>query len=95
MSKNLEQADLKRRFSGVGRLYTPAGQKNINESHFIVVGLGGVGSWVAESLARTEVGHITLIDLDNVAESNTTGRFRLWTEITESPKFRLWPRESL
>ncbi|WP_438696976.1 tRNA threonylcarbamoyladenosine dehydratase, partial [Turicimonas muris] len=71
MSKNLEQADLKRRFSGVGRLYTPAGQKNINESHFIVVGLGGVGSWVAESLARTEVGHITLIDLDNVAESNT------------------------
>lgn len=71
MSKNLEQADLKRRFSGVGRLYTPAGQKNIKESHFIVVGLGGVGSWVAESLARTEVGHITLIDLDNVAESNT------------------------
>lgn len=71
MSENLEQADLKRRFSGVGRLYTPAGQKNINESHFIVVGLGGVGSWVAESLARTEVGNITLIDLDNVAESNT------------------------
>ncbi len=71
VSKNLQQADLKRRFSGVGRLYTPEGQKNINGSHFIVVGLGGVGSWVVESLVRTEVGRITLIDLDNVAESNT------------------------
>lgn len=71
MSDNLERADIKRRFSGVGRLYTPTGEENIKKSHFIVVGVGGVGSWVVESLTRTEVGHLTLIDLDNVAESNT------------------------
>lgn len=60
-----------RRFSGIERLYgaTQAGQ--IAKLHIAVIGLGGVGSWAAEALARSGVGNITLIDLDEVCLSNT------------------------
>lgn len=60
-----------RRFSGVARLYGEAGQTTFALAHVAVVGLGGVGSWAAEALARTGIGKLTLIDLDMVAESNT------------------------
>lgn len=63
-------ADYPRRFGGIARLY---GQKSFDfftSSHVCVVGLGGVGSWAVEALARTGVGKLTLIDLDNVALSN-------------------------
>jgi tRNA threonylcarbamoyladenosine dehydratase len=59
-----------RRFGGVARLYGDAGFARIRLSHVVVVGIGGVGSWVAEALARSGVGTLTLIDLDVVAESN-------------------------
>ena len=62
--------DLARRFGGVRRLYGPSGAQAIAEAHAIVVGLGGVGSWAAEALARSGIGALTLIDLDHVAESN-------------------------
>lgn len=64
-------ADLERRFGGVARLYGAAGADRLRAAHVCVVGIGGVGSWAAEALARTGVGNITLIDLDMVAESNT------------------------
>ncbi|MBF1164487.1 MAG: tRNA cyclic N6-threonylcarbamoyladenosine(37) synthase TcdA [Dechloromonas agitata] len=63
--------DHERRFGGVGRLYGQAGSTALRDAHVCVVGIGGVGSWAAEALARTGVGRITLIDLDMVAESNT------------------------
>jgi tRNA threonylcarbamoyladenosine dehydratase len=59
-----------RRFGGVTRLYGDSGFAHIREAHVVVVGIGGVGSWVAEALARSGVGTLTLIDLDVVAESN-------------------------
>lgn len=59
-----------RRFSGLERLYGLSGAECIRGAHVAVVGLGGVGSWVAEALARSGVGQITLIDFDQVAESN-------------------------
>lgn len=59
-----------RRFSGLSRLYGPAGAARIRASHVVVVGLGGVGSWAAEALARSGVARLTLIDLDHIAESN-------------------------
>ena len=59
-----------RRFGGMARLYGVAGAANIAKSHVLIVGIGGVGSWVAESLARSGVGEMTLIDMDHVAESN-------------------------
>lgn len=59
-----------RRFGGIARLYGAAGFARIRAAHGVVVGIGGVGSWAAESLARSGVGRLTLIDLDVVAESN-------------------------
>jgi tRNA A37 threonylcarbamoyladenosine dehydratase len=60
-----------RRFSGVDRLYGAAALARFAESHVAIVGIGGVGSWAVEALARTGVGKMTLIDLDMIAESNT------------------------
>lgn len=62
--------DFERRFSGIKRLYGEAGLKKLKVAHAVVIGIGGVGSWAAEALARNAVGAITLIDLDNIAESN-------------------------
>lgn len=59
-----------RRFGGLNRLYGPTAVAALQQSHVIVVGIGGVGSWVAEALARSGVGSLTLVDLDHVAESN-------------------------
>lgn len=65
-----DSADLQRRFGGLERLYGVAGAQRIRNAHVAVVGIGGVGSWAAEALARCGVGQLTLIDLDHVAESN-------------------------
>lgn len=62
--------DFKRRFSGLSRLYGVDPAQRVQSSHVVVVGIGGVGSWVAEALARSGVGRLTLIDLDHVSESN-------------------------
>lgn len=59
-----------RRFSGIARLYGEQGAQRIAQAHAAIIGLGGVGSWAAEALARSGVGRLTLIDLDHVAESN-------------------------
>ena len=59
-----------RRFGGIARLYGACGFARIRAAHAVVVGIGGVGSWAAESLARSGIGRLTLIDLDVVAESN-------------------------
>jgi tRNA A37 threonylcarbamoyladenosine dehydratase len=59
-----------RRFGGVKRLYGEAGLARFQAAHAVVIGIGGVGSWAAEALARNAIGRITLIDLDNIAESN-------------------------
>lgn len=63
--------DLARRFSGVTRLYGDAAAARFRSAHVVVVGIGGVGSWAAEALARSAIGRLTLVDLDHVAESNT------------------------
>ena len=59
-----------RRFGGLERLYGVGGAQRIRDAHIVVVGVGGVGSWTAEALARSGVGQLTLVDLDHVAESN-------------------------
>lgn len=59
-----------RRFAGVARLLGDAAYARIAAAHVCVIGIGGVGSWAAEALARSGVGRLTLIDLDHVAESN-------------------------
>ena len=66
----LPQADFARRFGGIERLYGATALTRFRTAHVCVVGVGGVGSWVVEALARSAVGRLTLIDLDHVAESN-------------------------
>jgi tRNA A37 threonylcarbamoyladenosine dehydratase len=62
--------DSTRRFSGLDRLFGVDNAKLVRESHVVVVGIGGVGSWAAEALARTGVGCLTLVDMDHISESN-------------------------
>ncbi|MEZ5703290.1 MAG: ThiF family adenylyltransferase, partial [Burkholderiaceae bacterium] len=62
--------DFERRFGGLRRLYGVAGAQRIFDGHVVVVGVGGVGSWTAEALARSGVRALTLVDLDHVSESN-------------------------
>lgn len=59
-----------RRFGGLDRLYGLTGAEKIRAAHVAVVGIGGVGSWAVEALARSGVGALTLIDLDHISESN-------------------------
>lgn len=65
-----EEVDFARRFGGIARLYGERALERFRGAHVCVIGVGGVGSWVVEALARSAVGRLTLIDLDNVAESN-------------------------
>lgn len=76
----LEGADLQRRFGGLERLYGRDGAARIRGAHVAVIGVGGVGSWAAEALARSGVGSLTLIDLDNVAESNVNRQIHALTD---------------
>lgn len=65
------QADFERRFGGIARLYGADALERFRQAHVCVVGVGGVGSWAAEALARSAIGRLTLVDLDHIAESNT------------------------
>src|ERR1700752_1628502 len=59
------------RFAGIDRLYGAGSAARLARAHVCVVGLGGVGSWAAEALARSGIGRLTLIDADDVCVSNT------------------------
>jgi tRNA A37 threonylcarbamoyladenosine dehydratase len=63
-------ATSERRFGGLRRLHGVEGYERLRAARVAVIGVGGVGSWVAEALARSGVAALTLIDLDQVAESN-------------------------
>jgi tRNA A37 threonylcarbamoyladenosine dehydratase len=79
--------DFESRFGGIVRLYGIKGMDKIRNSKILVIGIGGVGSWVAEALARTGSGHMTLVDLDDVCVTNinrqihalngTVGKFKV------------------
>ena len=81
MSSDVQQPepaeiDHVRRFGGLDRLYGVSGAASIRRSHVMVVGIGGVGSWAVEALARSGVGHITMVDMDHVSESNINRQSR-------------------
>jgi len=69
-SVTIEPPDSSRRFGGIAQLYGAAGAQRLARAHVVVVGLGGVGSWCVEALARSGVGALTLVDMDHVSESN-------------------------
>lgn len=59
------------RFGGIGRLYGTEGLDRLRNSHVCIFGIGGVGSWVAEALARSGIGKLTLMDMDDLCITNT------------------------
>lgn len=74
------EIDFERRFGGIARLYGDAALARFRSAHICVIGVGGVGSWIVEALARSAIGRITMIDLDNVAESNVNRQIHALTD---------------
>ena len=81
-----DDVDFARRFGGIGRLYGEPALERFRAAHVCVIGVGGVGSWVVEALARSAIGHLTLIDLDNVAESNINRQIQALSSTIGMPK---------
>lgn len=63
-------SDYSERFGGLARLFGPAGAERLRAAHVAVIGLGGVGSWTVECLARSGIGALTLVDLDDICITN-------------------------
>lgn len=74
------------RFGGIGRLYGTAALEAFSQAHMVVVGLGGVGSWVAEALARSGIGTLTLIELDDICVTNTNRQLHAMTSTVGKQK---------
>lgn len=70
MGEASHSPDFARRFGGISRIYGAQGAAQLQATHSVVIGIGGVGSWAVEALARSGVGRITMIDQDVIAESN-------------------------
>ena len=66
-----ESTAIDERFRGLDRLYGLGSSARLSQKHVCIVGIGGVGSWVVEALARSAIGHLTIIDADDVCVSNT------------------------
>lgn len=67
---NARDDEYKRRFAGIGRVYGASRLTTFEQAHVMVIGIGGVGSWAAEALARTAIGELTLVDMDILVASN-------------------------
>mgnify|MGYP001320776358 CR=1 FL=1 len=76
----INDEDYQQRFGGIARIYGNQALQQFSGSHVMVVGIGGVGSWVAESLARSGVGRITLIDLDDICVTNINRQIHALTD---------------
>lgn len=85
MNTQLSEAYLQR-FGGTARLYGQQALALFSQAHVCVIGIGGVGSWAAEALARTGIGAITLIDMDDVCVSNTNRQIHALRQHTGQSK---------
>ena len=65
------KAEYLQRFGGIARLYGQSALGSFSQAKVCVVGIGGVGSWAAEALARAGINQITLIDMDDICITNT------------------------
>ena len=70
MTELLQNDEYERRFAGVAKIYGDEAFNYYEHSHVMVIGIGGVGSWAVEALARSGIGELTLVDMDVVAASN-------------------------
>jgi tRNA A37 threonylcarbamoyladenosine dehydratase len=76
------------RFGGIARLYGNRAFERIRAGRVCVIGIGGVGSWTVESLARSGVGHITLVDLDDICVTNTNRQLHTTSQTVGVAKVR-------
>lgn len=83
---DMHDLDYSRRFGGVARLYGDAVLARLQAARVCVIGIGGVGSWAAEALARSAVGQITLVDLDHIAPSNVNRQLHALTDTLGAAK---------
>ncbi|MDM3871465.1 tRNA cyclic N6-threonylcarbamoyladenosine(37) synthase TcdA [Porticoccus sp. W117] len=74
------------RFGGIARLYGMDGLRALHSGHFVVVGIGGVGSWAAEALVRTGLGAITLVDMDDICITNSNRQLHTTKDTIGQPK---------
>ena len=86
--------NFEQRFGGIGRLYTPEGLAKLRQSHICVIGIGGVGSWAVEALARSGIGKSTMIDMDDICVTNINRQIHALTSTvatlkTEAMKTRI------
>lgn len=72
--------DFEQRFGGIARLYGKCGLEKLRAAHVCVVGIGGVGTWAAEALARSGIGALTLVDLDEICVTNINRQLHALTE---------------
>jgi tRNA A37 threonylcarbamoyladenosine dehydratase len=73
-------SDFQTRFDGIARLYGRDGLQRLRAAHVCVVGIGGVGTWAVEALARSGIGALTLVDLDEVCASNINRQLHALTD---------------
>ena len=78
-SQDIETGGYEHRFGGISRLYGKAAAETLRKAHVLIVGIGGVGSWVGEALARSGVGQLTLVDWDDICFSNTNRQIHAMT----------------
>ena len=79
-------ADYVARFGGIGRLFGSAAMERLHAAHVCVVGIGGVGSWVVEALARSGIGALTIVDADDVCVTNINRQLPALTDTVGRPK---------
>lgn len=79
-------SDYQTRFAGIARLYGQSALAHFQQAHVVVIGIGGVGSWAAEALARSGIGELTLIDLDDICVSNINRQLHALTSTVGQDK---------
>ena len=84
--------DYDARFSGIGRLFGVEGSRRLQRAHVCVVGIGGVGSWAVEALARSGIGALTLVDLDDLCVSNVNRQIHALDGAIGQPKVEAMAR---
>ena len=85
----INMTDYSLRFGGITRLYGNHGATILQQAHFCVIGIGGVGSWTAEALARNGVGQLTLIDLDDICVTNINRQIHALTNTIGESKVEI------
>jgi tRNA A37 threonylcarbamoyladenosine dehydratase len=89
LDRMMHMDGFQQRFNGIARLYGEAALERFRTAHMAVIGIGGVGSWTAEALARSGVGRLTLIDLDEICVSNSNRQLHTLTETIGQSKVKV------